>query len=64
MFERSEFAIFSNPMIRNLWGILNLIQGNSLYVKKLAEKASFIFLPSAKEPLGGVTVRGCKGEPD
>ena len=34
--------------------IRNLIQGNSPYIKKLAEKASFCIRTPHKEPLGGV----------
>ena len=43
---------------------VKLIQGHPLYQKKLAEKASFYSSTPLKEPLGGVTVRGCKGELD
>ena len=38
--------------------ICNLIQGNSLYIKKLAEKASFCSRTPLKEPIGGVAERG------
>ena len=34
----SELSVFSNPTIRNLWEIRNLIQGHFLYLKKLAER--------------------------
>ena len=45
-------------------GILNLIQGNSLYIKKLAEKASLLICPPLRSRLWGVTERGFKGEAD
>ena len=44
--------------------IRNLIQGNSLYTKKLADKASFIVRTPPRSRLRGVTERGCKGEGD
>ena len=31
---------------------------------KACRKGKLLYSPSAKGPLGGVTVRGCKGEPD
>ena len=60
----SELSVFSNPMIRNQLEYTTTNTKPFSIKKKLAEMASFIIRTPHKEPLGGVTVRGCKGEPD
>ena len=65
MFEAlAEFAIFSNPMIRNFYGKPKTNTGKFSLLKKACRKGKLPYPHSAKEPLGGVTERGCKGEPD
>ena len=62
MFEAlAEFAIFSNPTIRNLWGDTPTKTRTFSIQKKLADEASFYFRPPHKEPLGGVAERGLRG---
>ena len=60
----SEFAIFSNPTIRNLYGKPKTNTGKFSLLKKACRKGKLPYPHSAKEPPGGVTVRGYKGEPD
>ena len=60
----SEFAIFSNPTIRNLYGKPKTNTAKFSILKKLAEKASFLICPPLRSRLWGVTERGFKGEDD
>ena len=57
----SEFAIFSYPTIRNLWGDTDTNTMTFSLHKKACRKGKLLLLHSAKEPLGGVAERGLRG---
>ena len=57
----SEFAIFSNPTIRNLWGDTESYTGAFSLPKKACRKGKLHYPPSAKEPLVGCNGEGVQG---
>ncbi len=59
----SEFTIFSNPRIRNLWRYTPTKTRTSSLPKKACQKGKLLLPLPAKEPFGGGSGRGFKGEP-
>lgn len=59
----SEFTIFSNPRIRNLWGYTPTKTRTSSLPKKACQKGKLLLPLPAKGPLGGGSGREFKGEP-
>ena len=57
----AEFAIFSNPMIRNFYEKPKTNTGKFSLLKKACRKGKLPYPHSAKEPLGGVAERGLRG---
>ena len=57
----SEFAIFSNPKIRNLWGDTNTNTMTFSLHKKACRKGKLLCPHSAKEPLAGCNGEGVQG---